>query len=136
VRALETIVATRIVATPAAIDALAAKVRAPGADPPVAVLRLADDDALVLGVPDATSVTIDDPHAIVVAETGFSGVWFAADALDAIVRPFIEWSVPTARPALAQGLIAGVPAKLWLTADRVLLFCPTAPAHDLHERLS
>ena len=89
----------------------------------------------MLGAPE-TSVAIDDPDAIVVTETGFSGVWLAADAFDAIVGPFIEWSVPAARPALAQGLIAGVPAKLWLMADRVLLLCPTAHAHDLHERLS
>jgi hypothetical protein len=131
VPALETIVATRIVATAAAIDALAA-----ATGPDVAVLRVAPDDALVLGAPDASSVMIDDPHAIVVAETGFSGVWLAPDALDAIVGPFIEWNVPTTRPALAQGLIAGIPAKLWLTTDRVLLLCPTAYARDFGERLS
>ena len=130
-RALETIVATRVVATPAAIDAFTV-----GAGAAAAVLRLAPDDALVLGALDAMSLTIDDPHAIVVVEHGFSGVWLAPDAVDDILGPFIEWSVPAARPALAQGLIAGVPAKLWLTANRVLLACPTAYAHDLHERLS
>jgi hypothetical protein len=36
---------------------------------------------------------------------------------------------------LAQGLIAGVPAGLWLTDNGALLLCAAAYAHELVERL-
>jgi len=44
--------------------------------------------------------------------------------------------MPTARPALAQGSIAGVPAKLWLPADGdALLLTAAAYADELSRRL-
>jgi hypothetical protein len=36
---------------------------------------------------------------------------------------------------LAQGLVASVPAKIWLTDDRALLLCAAAYAHELARRL-
>ena len=54
----------------------------------------------------------------------------------------IEWPLPTERPALAQGAVAGVPAKVWLPdgtgAGRVgdvLLLTATAYADELTDRL-
>ena len=48
----------------------------------------------------------------------------------------LEWSLPDERPFLAQGSIAGVPAKLWLSDDgRVLLLTATAYADELAGRL-
>ena len=92
------------------------------------VLRFAPDEALALG---ATAVDIDDDHAIVEDEAGFmAGPVDLAD-----VAAHIEWSLPTERPALAQGSIAGVPAKLWLTDEGATLIVQVAYVADLADRL-
>jgi hypothetical protein len=65
---------------------------------------------------------------------GFVGWWLTADEL-AAVRHHVEWPIPEDRPALAQGLVAGVPARLWLTEERALLLVAAAYAHELQERL-
>jgi len=126
VLALEPLAGLRAVASPDALDAA----RWDAAGP---VLRLAPDDAFAIG---ATSVALDDEHAIVTEETGFMGAWLSPDQLEGRVMPHIEWPLPDARPALAQGLIAGVPVKLWLTVESVLLVCAGSHAHELGERLS
>ena len=64
-------------------------------------------------------------------EVGFAAAEVDIDA----VAAHIEWSLPTERPALAQGSIAGVPAKLWLTEDGATLVVQAAYAADLAERL-
>ena len=121
--ALEPIAGTRVVADPAALDAA----RWHGDE--VTVLRLAADDALGIG---ATSVEVDDTDAIVEPEVGFSGAVVTLDE----VGDHIEWSLPVDRPAVAQGSIAGVPAKLWLADDgTALLLTATAYADELERRL-
>ncbi len=124
--ALEPLRGIRVVATPAALDGA----RWVGHDGDVAVLRFAPDDAFGLG---ARSVEIDDQHAIVVDEAGFVGAWVDLDRID----DHIEWSIPALRDrTLAQGSIAGVPAKLWLPDDAaVLLVVPAAYANDLRDRI-
>jgi hypothetical protein len=124
VRAPEPIPALRIVASPTVLDELA---------PPegAAALRLASDDLLVIG---AASVEVAGEH-LIVDEAGFVGWWLTPDEITASVLPHVDWPIPTVRPALAQGLVAGVPAKLWLTEDRSLLLCAAAYAHELEERL-
>jgi hypothetical protein len=113
----------RVVADPAALDGA----RWAGDD--VAVLRFAPDEALAIG---ASGVTIDDPHAIVEDERGYVGAWCPFDA----IRGQTEWAPPTARPALAQGSVAGVPAKVWLPDDGdVLVVVTAAHAAGLAERL-
>ena len=112
----------RVVADPAALDGA----RWTGDD--VTVLRLAPDEVLALG---ATSVDLDDTDAIVVAEAGFSA---GTVSLDVVLR-HLEWSLPSERPALAQGAIAGVPARLWLTEDGATLVVHAAYAADLQDRL-
>ena len=112
----------RVVADAAALDGA----RWTGED--VLVLRLAPDEALALG---ATAVELDDEHAIIEAEAGFA----AADVDLADVAAHIEWAIPTERPALAQGAIAGVPARLWLTDDGATLVVQAAYAADLQDRL-
>lgn len=127
--ALERLHGLRVVADPAALDG--ARWTAPaGAD--VTVLRLNADDAFAVG---ATGVEIADADAIVEPEAGFVGGWGSAREL----AHHAEWSLPSARPVLAQGSIAGVPAKLWLPdggdLDRVLLVCTAAAAAVLAERI-
>ncbi|CAN5192085.1 hypothetical protein BH23CHL9_BH23CHL9_03660 [soil metagenome] len=123
--ALEGLRGLRVVASPEALNTAPWTVQA-------VVLRFAADDAFAIG---ATGIDVTDEEAIVAEETGFVGAWLSPDDLAERVIPHIEWPLPDARPALGQGLIAGVPCKLWLTSDRALLLCPAAYAHDLAERL-
>ncbi len=127
--ALETLPGLRVVATPEALD------RASWREGSI-VLRFAPDDAFVIGTSaDELADRLADEHAIVEPETGLVGTWLTPDELTELVGTHIEWPLPAARPALAQGLIAGVPAKLWLEDDRALLLCAAAYAHELAERL-
>ena len=127
--ALERLAGTRVVAEPDVIDALIAAL------PPATIaIRPASDDAILVGVlmTAVPAVVADDPHAIIEDERGFVGGWCALTDL----RPHLEWLPPTDRPALAQGSVAGVPAKLWIVDDeRVLLVAAAAHAHVLAERL-
>jgi hypothetical protein len=93
-------------------------------------LRLAADELFVLG----KFKLIDDEPLIEEEEHGFVGWWLTPGEL-AEVADHVEWTIPSTRPVLAQGLIAGVPARLWLTDDRALLLCAAAYAHELVERL-
>ena len=113
----------RVVADPAALDAA----RWAGDD--VTVLRFAPDDAFAIG---AEAVEIDDEHAIIEPEAGFAGAWLPLEH----VLPHLEWPLPLERPALAQGFVATVPAKLWLPDDGdVLLLTAAAYADELTGRL-
>ncbi|MFM2106388.1 MAG: hypothetical protein RL338_1420 [Chloroflexota bacterium] len=127
---LRSLPSRRVVATPEALDAA----RWSGGS---TVLRLAPDEALGVG---ATAVAVDDPAAIDLPEAGFVGAWLSADELAALVVPHLEWPLPAARPALAQGKVAGVPAKLWLAPagdarGAALLVTHAALAHELADRL-
>ncbi len=123
--ALERLVGTRVVADPAAIDSMVGALA-----PSTVVLRFAPDDAFAIGV---AGVAVEDPHAIIEDEHGFVGGWCSIDD----IQPQIEWSLPTERPALPQGSIAGVPAKLYLPEDGrdALVVTAAAYAATLAERL-
>lgn len=124
--ALEPVRGIRLVADPAAID------RATWVGHVEVVMRLAPDDALALG---AERVEVDDEDAIIDEETGYVGARLTPAQVEELIVPRIEWPMPAA-PALAQGLIAGVPSKLWLHADGSgLLLTNACFADDLRRRL-
>jgi hypothetical protein len=126
VPALDRLRGVRVVADPASLDRAAWH---GDEDDDVTILRFAPDDAFGLG---ARTVDVDDPDGIVEDEPGFVGAWLPA----AEIEPHTEWPLPTVRPALAQGSIAGVPAKLWLPADGdALLLTAAAYARELEVRL-
>jgi hypothetical protein len=119
--------ATRIVAKPAALDSAAWPKDS-------LVLRLAADEALI--IPPISNPTFEDPHAIVVADNGFAGVWLPWTEAQKFLERTCDWELPHQRPALAQGSIAGLPAKLWLEAERVLFVVPAPYIHDFEERMA
>ena len=128
----ERLTATRIVARPQAIDAVVWP-------KDTLVFRLAPDEVLVTPVVNAAAV--DDSHAIVELETGFSGVWLDhVAAIDWLERE-CDWELPrmgqwgNANPAVfAQGLVAGLPVKVWFERDRVLFIVASPFAADFMER--
>ena len=122
-RAPELLHGLRVVAKPAAIDA----VELPDG---ATMLRIAPDDAIVAG---AAMLTLDDPFAIVEPEYAFVHWRLTAEEFDDVTH-HIEWTLPAAGQ-LGQGLIAGVPAKILITPDDVLLVVSAGLAPDLSERL-
>jgi hypothetical protein len=124
VPALEPVAAVRVVASPAALDG------ARWAGDEIDVVRIAPDEALALG---ATSVEVDDADAIVVAESGF--VVALLDEVDLrVVEGHTEWRLPTATGELAQGKVAGVPARL-VAGEPALLVTNAGYAAELARRL-
>jgi non-ribosomal peptide synthetase component F len=123
VRAPELLHGLRVVAKPAAIDAVVLPAGA-------TVLRIAPDDAIVTG---AAALTVDDPFAIVEAEHAFVH-WRLTPAEFEDVAHHIEWPLPT-EGQLGQGSIAGVPAKIMISSDDVLLVVSAGLAHEMSERL-
>ena len=124
--ALNRIPITHIVATPTALDA----VQLPDGR---LSFRIAADELLI--TPPAPDTTVDDPHAIVVPDSGFAGVWLPADEALKFLERECEWELPHERPAFAQGAVAGIATKLWLEHDRVLIIVPAPFAADFEERM-
>jgi hypothetical protein len=133
VPALDRLTGLRVVATPDALDAARwSGAMTPTGEPvgEVTVLRFSPDEAFAIG---ARHVDVEDVHALVVDEAGFVGGWCDLNE----IWPHLEWSAPDSGPALAQGSIAGVPAKIWMPDDddHVLLLTAAAYAHELAIRL-
>jgi hypothetical protein len=124
VRAPEPIAGTRIVAADAVLNGMTLP-------DTLGALRIASDE---LFVPGSFMVATSEP-TIIEAEAGFVGWWLSEDELAEVLHHHVEWAVPATRPVLLQGLIAGVPAKVWLSEDRSLLLCAAAYAHELMDRL-
>ena len=108
--AFEPLRGLRVVAAPAALDGA----RWIGE---VIVLRFAPDEVFAI---DATGVVLDDPDAIVEAEAGFVGAILTPEELERVAA-HVDWAIPTEPGALAQGKVAGVPAKLFMIAVPVLV---------------
>ena len=127
---LHTLPVTRIVTTAAALDGAAVPDDA-------LILRTAPDEALVIHaeMADPDSVTVDDPHAIVVADAGWFGGWIPAAACDTFLDGNCSWVRPNDRPAFAQGMVAHLPVKLWFEEERTLFVVPHVSGHELTNRL-
>ena len=121
--ALEPVEAMRVVAQATALDAA----RWDGED--VDVIRIAPDEALGIG---ATGVHVEDPDAIVEPESGFSVALLGSEFV--LLGAHTEWPIPERPGTLAQGKIAGVPAKLAI-GDPTILVVQTAHADELTRRL-
>jgi hypothetical protein len=127
------LVGWRIIADPAALDAAPWPESSESAG--AGVVRISPDDVFLIGGSEPSIP--GDPYAIVTPEHGFSGATLSATQLADIGLHHIEWAVPATRPALAQGQIAGVPAKLVLHADgTALLLVASAARHELEDRLN
>ncbi len=121
---------TRIVATPHALNRL--KVSPLPAD--AAICRVAADEILI--APPIDALGISDSHAIIITDTSFAGLWLPTADADYALARLCEWELPSTRPAFAQGAVAGIPAKLWLTTARTLILVPAPYATEFAERLS
>ncbi len=97
-------------------------------------MRISSDDLFLIGATEPK--VAGDVHAIVTPEHGFSGIELSPTQVTSIAEQHIEWQLPTSRPAVGQGQIAGVPAKLLLAGDgSALLLVACAASHELLGRL-
>lgn len=122
---VEILAGRRVVASPAAIDNAIWPASA-------MVLRIAPDDVLLVG---DGPIEIDDPHAIVEPDGGFCAVRLAADRVIDLLAANASWQLPEARPCLAQGMVAGLPVKVWVEGDWALLISLTPFSSELEARL-
>jgi hypothetical protein len=127
VPALDRLAGLRVVGDPAALDGATWQ-----GDGDILVLRFAPDEIFAAG---ATHVVVADDHAIIEPEAGFVGARLGPDDWHGLLHR-IEWRLPNVRPALAQGSIAGIPAKFWLTdGDGSVVVVAAVHAPVLAERL-
>ena len=119
---VESLRGSRIVDEPSNLDAIIGALPAQ-----VVALRFAPDEALLLG---GSAFSFDD--AIVEPETGFVAVTVDRE----VVARHTEWPLPETG-VVAQGAIAGVPAKLaWLPDGRAWIVTQAAYLADLLDRLT
>lgn len=123
---LDRMAATRIVSTPTALDEMVTPDN-------VIVLRVAPDELFIFPPSD---VTLDDEWAIVKTDSSLAGAWISAEESSDILTRLCEWEIPSARPSFAQGMVAGIPTKLWLEADRTLLLVPAPYVAEMEERIT
>lgn len=122
---LEALAVVRVVSTSTALDEVAAS-------PDAVVLRTAPDEMLVI---DGTISQLDDPHAIVDLDVGWMGAWVETDRALDFLRLTAEWQPPDHRPVFVQGMVAELPAKLWIDTERSLLVVPRSLAAEMEDRL-
>jgi len=113
----------RVVAAPAAIAALVSDGVA---------LQVAPDEALVL---DATDVSVDDEWAITEPDDGFVGVELSRAEAEDWCRREAEWPLPDLVASFIQGMVAGLPVKIWVNGDTALVIVRASLAEDLEARL-
>lgn len=97
------------------------------------VLRLAPDDVFLVGEGD---IEIGDPHAIVENDGGFCYLRTTEEQATRLIAQAASWQLPEERPCFAQGMVAGLPLKVWLTDGNAWLITPTPFAAELEGRLS
>jgi hypothetical protein len=126
VLALERMPVTRVVAKPAALDTLKPAGKS-------LVLRTAPDEALLL--PPRADLSLHDPHAIIVDDGGFAGVWLTKDIALNLLARHCEWFVPPGRLGLQQGAIANIATRLWVEESAILFLIPAPLVQDFEERV-
>lgn len=124
--ALESFTASRIVATPAALDNAAWPEN-------TLPLRTAPDEILLLNASEPISLPADE-HAIIQPEGSYMGLWLPINEALAFLERTCAWELPAARPAFAQGAVANIPVKLWLEPKSVLFIVQAPFAADFLER--
>lgn len=123
--AVESLAATRVVARPTALEAASWP-------PGTIVLPIAPDEALVIGDMPGD---IDDPHAIVEQEGGFVVLRLTRAELDDWMSRQSEWTLARSPTSFSQGMVAGLPVKIWVDGDLAMVVTRVSLRSELEERL-
>lgn len=117
----ERLIGWRVVADPASLDELED-----------VSLRFAPDDAMVLG---EAEVAVNDPHAIVERDTGWVSLPVTEQRALDLIASHASWEVSRDRPVLEQGMVAGLPVKVYLDGNQSMFIIAAPFGHELEERL-
>lgn len=126
-RKLNRLQMTRIVSTEAVLNT--------AVFPQQTKIRVASDELLLYPAIEGETA-VGDPHAIIIQDGSFAGIWLAEANGLAFLAHTCEWELPTERPAFAQGSVAGIATKLVFQDEKILFIVPAPMAHDFEERLS
>jgi hypothetical protein len=118
---VEGLTAWRVVAAPASVDELSGT-----------VLRFAPDDALVLGEKE---VAVSDPHAIIERDTGWVALQMTEERALDLIAVHASWQASLDRPVLLQGMVAGLPVKVYLDGEQGMIIIAAPFGHELEDRL-
>jgi hypothetical protein len=121
----EVLLGRRVVAVPAALDSALWPADS-------IVLRVAPDEALVVG---DGGLVVDDRHALVEEDANLAAVELPMAEAGNLLARLCDWEWPIPGESLSQGLMAGIPVKIWTGRDRVLLIFPSSYLHEVAERL-
>lgn len=122
----EVVAAVRVSAAPDHLDGA-------GWPADATVLRVAADEVLLL---DALDATAPEPDAIVFPDMGW--VRFVAPAAvgEEVMARCATWPPPTAdSPALGQGMVAGIPAKLVVGVGEWWFVVQAVVADEFEQRI-
>jgi len=119
----EILPAQRVVALPGALDSATWPSTA-------VVMRLAPDEVLVVG---GSVPPLDDPDALIEPEDGFVGVDSRRDDIREWMSREAEWEIPASGQCFAQGMVAGLPVKIWADGGRALVLTRASLRHTLAE---
>ena len=122
---VEILLGRRVVATPAAIAGASFPPGAGG-------LRIAFDDVLVIG---DGPIELSDEHAIIEPDSGWCALRVGEDQALAFLASHAAWEPPPTRPVLAQGMVAGLPAKVYLDGPGSMIVVAAPFAAELEDRL-
>ena len=111
----------RVVADPSSLDELGGRVR-----------RLAPDDALILG---DSIIEVADADAIVERDSGWASLSMSEERALDLIAAHASWQVPPERPIFLQGMLAGLPAKVYLNGADSMIIVAAPFGHELEERL-
>jgi len=115
----------RVVASPSSIDNA---VWPTGA----MVVGIAPDDVLLVG---NGPIEMGDPHAIVEPDGGFCVVRMSVARVIDLLATNASWQLPESRPCLAQGMVAGLPIKVFVDGGEAMVITPVPFAAELEARL-
>jgi len=125
VHAREPLSAIRVTASPVALDEA---VWPEG----VSVLRTAADEVLAIGDP-VEWPALADRHAITVLDSGWVGFRVSFDGAAWLMQCRADWPLPA--DGFAQGMIAGLAAKVVVEDEDVLFVVAAVVAAEFEERL-
>ena len=121
----EPLFARRVVAVPNALDEA---VWPAG----VTVLRTAADEVLAIGEA-VDGPRLADPHAITVLDSGWVGFRISPGEAAWLMECQADWSLPAR--GFAQGMVAGLAAKVLVDGDCVLFVVAAVVAAEFEARL-
>jgi hypothetical protein len=102
--------------------------------------RVAPDELMLVSLhgpvdSHAVALLLAPAGGLVVEQSDAYAAWTLAGAADDAFARLSAIELPRTRPAFVQGVVAGIPAKAIVEADRIHVLVSSALGHHLRERV-